>query len=70
MFFVLEGELTVRLRDGDVRLAAGDLYVVPKGVEHCPFAESEASLLVLGREDTDQTGGVETELRAPDLEWI
>jgi mannose-6-phosphate isomerase-like protein (cupin superfamily) len=70
MFFVLEGELTIRLRAGDVRLSPGDLFVVPKGVEHCPFAESEASLLVLGREDADQTGGVETELRAPDLEWI
>jgi mannose-6-phosphate isomerase-like protein (cupin superfamily) len=70
LFLVIEGELTIGLRDGDVRLAAGDLYVVPRGVEHCPFAETEASLLVLGREDTDQTGGVETELRAPDLEWI
>jgi mannose-6-phosphate isomerase-like protein (cupin superfamily) len=70
LFLVLSGALTIRLRDGDVTLGAGDLFVVPRGVEHCPFAEREASLLILEREDADQTGGVETELRAPDLEWI
>ena len=70
MFLVLKGEIVIRMRDGDVSLSAGDLFVVPKGTEHCPFAENEASLLVLGRADTDQTGGVASELRAEDQEWI
>ena len=70
MFLVLEGEIVIRMRDGDVSLSRGDLFVVPKGTEHCPFAENEASLLVLGRADTDQTGGVASELRAEDQERI
>ncbi len=70
MFLVLEGNIVIRMRDGDVSLSPGDLFVVPKGAEHCPFAENEASLLVLARADTDQTGGVESALRAEDQEWI
>ena len=70
MFLVLEGNIVIRMRDGDVSLSAGDLFVVPKGVEHCPFAEDEASLLILARDDTDHTGGVASALRAEDQEWI
>ena len=70
MFLVLKGEIVIRMRDGDVSLSTGDLFVVPKGTEHCPLAEDEASLLVLARADTDQTGGVASELRAEDQEWI
>ena len=70
MFLVLEGDIVIRMRDGDVSLSPGDLFVVPKGIEHCPFAEDEASLLVLARADTDQTGGVASALRAEDQEWI
>ena len=70
MFLVLEGDIVVRMRNGDVSLSAGDLFVVPKGTEHCPVAENEASLLVLGRADTDQTGGVASELRADTQESI
>ncbi len=70
MFLVLEGSIVIRMRDGDVSLSPGDLFVVPKGAEHCPFAEDEASLLVLARADTDQTGGVPSALRAEDQEWI
>ena len=70
MFLVLEGNIVIRMRDRDVSLSPGDLFVVPKGIEHCPFAEDEASLLVLARADTDQTGGVASALRAEDQEWI
>jgi mannose-6-phosphate isomerase-like protein (cupin superfamily) len=70
MFLVIEGDIVIRMHDGDVSLSAGDLFVVPKGAEHCPFAEDEASLLVLARADTDQTGGVPSALRAEGQEWI
>ncbi len=70
MFLVIEGNIVIRMRDGDVSLSAGDLFVVPKGAEHCPFAEDEASILVLSRADIDQTGGVPSALRAEDQEWI
>ena len=70
MFLVLEGNIVIRMRDGDVSLSPGDLFVVPRGTEHCPFAEREASLLVLARADTDQTGGLASEVRAEDQDWI
>ena len=55
-FFVVMGDLTIRLRDGNVRLGPGDLYVVPRGVEHCPFAEEEVHLLVIETAHTLNTG--------------
>jgi mannose-6-phosphate isomerase-like protein (cupin superfamily) len=47
LFLVLKGRLTIQLRDGDVYLGPGDLYVVPKGVEHRPVAEHEVELLLI-----------------------
>lgn len=41
-FLVLKGEIVIRLRDGDVRLGPGEMCVVPRGVEHAPYAEEEA----------------------------
>ena len=38
---MLDGQLTIHLRDGDVRLKTGEMYVVPKGVEHKPEAKAE-----------------------------
>ena len=59
-FLVLEGRLTIRLRDGDVTLGPGELFVVPKGVEHCPVAEDEAHLLLIEPTGTPNTGNTET----------
>ena len=56
LFLVLKGNLTIKLRDGDVRLGPGDLCVVPKGVEHCPFAEDEVHLLLIEPAGTPNTG--------------
>jgi mannose-6-phosphate isomerase-like protein (cupin superfamily) len=55
-FLVLKGQLVIRLRDGDVRLGPGDLYIVPKGVEHRPVAEDEVQLLLIEPEGTPNTG--------------
>lgn len=55
-FLVLKGSMTLRLRDGDVHLSEGDLYVVPKGVEHCPYAEDEVHLLIIEPAGTPNTG--------------
>jgi mannose-6-phosphate isomerase-like protein (cupin superfamily) len=55
-FLVLEGNLAIQLRDGEVRLGPGDLYVVPKGVEHRPVAEEEAHLLLIEPRSTPNTG--------------
>ncbi len=47
LFLVLEGQLTIQLRDGDVVLGPGQLFVVPRGVEHCPRADQEVKALLL-----------------------
>ena len=59
-FLVLNGALTIQLRDGDVHLGPGDLYVVPKGVEHRPVAEEETHLLLIEPRGTPNTGDVAT----------
>ena len=59
-FMVLSGRLTIQLRDGDVELNPGELYVVPKGVEHCPRAETETQLLLIEPAGTPNTRDAET----------
>jgi mannose-6-phosphate isomerase-like protein (cupin superfamily) len=55
-FLVLKGHLTIQLRDRDVELDEGELYVVPRGVEHCPRTEEEASILLIEPSGTVNTG--------------
>ena len=66
-FLVLSGRLTIQLRDRDVELGPGDLYVVPAGVEHCPVSEEGAEILLIESDGTPNTGdsGVEA---APEIE--
>lgn len=59
-FLVLKGRLTIRLRDGDVELGPGELFVVPVGVEHQPCAAEEAELLLIEPTGTPNTGDIET----------
>lgn len=47
LFLVIEGLLTIQLRDGDVTLGPGQLFVVPRGVEHCPITDGEVSTLLI-----------------------
>ena len=68
-FLVLAGELRVELRDGAVRLGAGDLYVVPRGVEHRPCAERECQLLLIEPAGTPNTGNAGGE-RTREAQWI
>jgi len=59
-FLVLNGRLTIQMREGDVRLSAGEMFVVPRGVEHCPIAEEETHLLLIERSGTPNTGDPKT----------
>jgi mannose-6-phosphate isomerase-like protein (cupin superfamily) len=59
-FLVLKGRLTIKMKGGDVALSAGELFVVPKGVEHCPVAEEEVHLLLIEVRGTPNTGNPET----------
>jgi mannose-6-phosphate isomerase-like protein (cupin superfamily) len=67
-FLVLAGALTIQLRDRDVELAAGEMFVVPRGVEHCPKAEQEAHVLLIEPRGTSNTGGSGGDLTAPEVE--
>ncbi len=60
LFFVLNGEMTIQLRDGDVSLREGQLFVVPRGVEHCPITRGEAHAMLIepaGVVNTGDAGG-------------
>ena len=65
-FLVLQGRLTIQLRTGEVRLGPGELYVVPRGVEHRPVAEEEVHLLLIEPRGTPNTGD---EATAAVKEW-
>jgi len=59
-FLVVKGRIIIKMRDGDVHLNQGEMYVVPKGVEHCPVAEEEAELLLIEPTGTPNTGELAT----------
>lgn len=69
-FIVLEGDLTIHFRDGAVNVSAGEMFVVPKGVEHKPFAESEVKLLLIEPRDVLNTGHEGGERTAVNNVWI
>jgi mannose-6-phosphate isomerase-like protein (cupin superfamily) len=56
LFLVVSGELTLQLRDGNVVLGPNDVYVVPRGVEHCPKADVETAILMVEPKGTVNTG--------------
>jgi mannose-6-phosphate isomerase-like protein (cupin superfamily) len=56
LFLVVHGEMGIEFRDGVRHLAAGEMIVVPKGVEHRPFAVKEAHILMIDREGEPNTG--------------
>ena len=60
LFLVIDGELTIQLRDGDVTLLPGQMFVVPRGVEHCPIADGEVQAVLIepvGVVNTGSAGG-------------
>lgn len=62
-FLVIDGDLRIDFRDGAVHLAPGEMFVVPKGIEHKPYAESEVKLMLIeprGVLNTGQAGGERT----------
>lgn len=69
-FLVLEGELRIDFRDGAVGLGPGELFVVPKGVEHKPFAVGEVKLLLIEPRGVQNTGHAGGERTAPNDVWV
>ena len=64
LFLVIEGRLTIQLRDGDVTLGAGQLFVVPRGVEHCPIADGDVAVMLIEPAGVVNTGSAGGELTA------
>jgi len=69
-FIVLEGKVRIDFRDGQVKLSEGEMFVVPKGVEHKPYAEEEVKLLLIEPRGIKNTGNEDGELTAENDIWI
>lgn len=74
-FMVISGCLTIELRDASIKLEAGEMYVVPKGVEHKPVALEEVEVLLIEPRGVVNTGDAEDDLTASNLKaendvWI
>ena len=59
-FLVLKGRVTIRMREGDVDVGPGEIFVVPKGTQHCPTAKEEAHILLIEPSGTPNTGNTAT----------
>lgn len=70
-FLVIEGELRIDFRDGSVTLGPGEMFVVPRGQEHKPFAAAECKIMLIEPAGTVNTGdGARNDRTAPDDAWI
>ena len=67
-FLVLDGRLTIQLRDRNIELGPGEMFVVPRGVEHCPRADPEAHILLIEPTGTPNTGDSSEREAAPEEE--
>ncbi|PMR72059.1 cupin domain-containing protein [Billgrantia endophytica] len=70
VFLVIKGNLRIDFRNGAVDLAAGEMFVVPKGVEHKPFAEREAEVMLIEPRGVVNTGNAGGERTAENDVWI
>ena len=70
VFIILDGEMIIDFRDGRVSLKKGEMLVVPKGVEHKPFAQQECKILLVEPAGTINTGDAGGELTAENNVWI
>jgi len=70
VFIVLEGHLRINFRDGAVDLGAGEMFVIPKGVEHKPVAQRETKILLVEPRGVINTGAQESDRTRQNDVWI
>ena len=70
VFIVLEGKLRIDFRDGAVHLGAGEMFVIPKGVQHKPYAETETKILLVEPRGVVNTGNEESDRTRQNDVWI
>ena len=69
-FIVIAGSLTIEFKNGEIELQAGELCVVPKGVEHRPVAETECQILLIEPAGTVNTGNAGGDFTSSENEWL
>ena len=69
-FIVLHGNLRLDFRETQVQLADGEMFIVPKGVEHKPYAKEEVKLLLIEPRGVNNTGEVQSERTVENDVWI
>ena len=69
-FFVIEGEMTIEFNNGKIDLSEGEMYIVPKGVEHKPYSNKECKILIIEPKGIINTGDKKGELTAKEDVWI
>jgi mannose-6-phosphate isomerase-like protein (cupin superfamily) len=69
-FIVIDGEMRIEFRDSSVDLRAGEMFVVPRGVEHKPFAAHECHVMIIEPAGTVNTGDAGGELTAKNDVWV
>ena len=70
VFIVIEGSMSIKMKDNTVHLSKGEMYVVPKGVEHKPYAEHECKVMIVEPKGVVNTGDAGGELTAENDVWI
>ncbi len=69
VFIVLEGSLDIEFRDGKVTLGPGEMFVIPKGIEHKPMADQECKIMLVEPKGVVNTGNAGGELTAENEVW-
>ncbi|HJM86906.1 MAG TPA: cupin domain-containing protein [Candidatus Thalassarchaeaceae archaeon] len=69
-FIVIEGKMKIEFEDKTVELNEGEMYVIPKGVNHKPFAEEECKIMIIEPSGVVNTGNIESDLTASNDAWI
>ncbi|MCW8859339.1 MAG: cupin domain-containing protein [Deltaproteobacteria bacterium] len=70
MFMVIKGQLTIKLRDRDISLAAGEFFIIPRGVEHLPVAKEEVQVMLFEPKSVINTGNVQNERTLETSEFL
>ena len=70
VFIVINGVLSIEFRDGKVTLKSGEMFVIPKGVEHRPVAKKECKMMLIEPKGVVNTGDTGGQLTAENDAWI
>ncbi len=70
VFFVVDGEMKLEFRDGEVNIKSGEMFVVPKNIEHKPSAENECRIILIEPRGVLNTGNIENNFTAKTDVWV